>query len=333
MVLDGPEAARLAQVALAVPVGHVVVEVEQTGICGTDASIYRGLVPVSYPRIMGHEVVGRVVLHGSNSDGAPPLGSRVLVDPSNACGLCPVCRGGRSNLCPAGGLLGRDSDGALAGAVVAAAVRLHLVPEDMAADDAALLQVLGTCVHAHRQFPVFPGQAAVVVGLGVSGLLHVQLLRARGIGTVVGIGRSKDKRTLATSLGATAVAEPSEAAAVVDEVTGGAGASVVIEAVGSDATVAAAVALAGPGATVVLFGTVPGPGGTMPFYDLYHKECTVLCPRAALPVDYDDAIALVGSGAVRGRDLVSDRLPLAAVPEVLASWPGDSRRLKVVFEP
>lgn len=312
--------------------GSVVVQVEQAGICGTDASIASGALPVALPRILGHEIVGRVVGGTEATGGDLTVGDRVLVDPSASCSRCPTCRRGLVHLCPHGGLMGRDSDGGLSELVSVAPGRLHVVPEEVDRDSAAILQVLGTCIHAHRQFTVFPGGAAVVVGLGVSGLLHVELFRARGIATVIGIGRSEHKRQLALAVGATAVATPEEAAGLVREITGGSGADVVVEAVGTDSTIAQAVALAAAGGSVVVFGTVAGVGA-MPHYKLYHKEIRVLYPRAALPGDYDDAIALVASGTVSGAPIVSDRLTLAGVPEVLGSWPGDARRLKVVFVP
>lgn len=229
--------------------------------------------------------------------------------------------------------MGRDVDGGLAELVAVPASRLHVVPETVGDDDAALLQVLGTCVHAQRQVDVFPSDHAVVVGLGVSGLLHLQLLRARGARTVVGVGRSASKRALADELGATVTCTPDEAAGVVAELTGGNGPEVVVEAAGTGATVSLAVELAGYGATVMIFGTVVGANHALPFYDLYRKELRLVNPRAAVGRDYDDAIAVVASGAVRGAPLVTERLPIADAPAVLAGWYDQPGRLKVVFEP
>lgn len=310
--------------------GLVSVRVEQVGVCGTDRKVVAGAIPVSLPRIIGHELVGRVV--GGGSPGAVSTGDRVLIDPSLSCGACRTCRRGLRHLCPSGGLMGRDIDGGLAELVAVEVQRLHRIPESMEDDDAALLQVLGTCVHAQRQAPLFPTDRAVVVGLGVSGLLHVQILRARGARAIVGIGRSPDKRALAESLGATVTCTPDDAPDVVGDVTGGEGADLVVEAVGSPGTVALAVSLAGYGATLVVFGTASG-SDQVPLYEMYHKELTVLNPRAALGEDYDRAIELVATGAVRGSPLVSDRLSFFDAPAVLSDWADHPERLKVVFEP
>ena len=312
--------------------GLIEVHVEQAGVCGTDRKVVDGSMPVALPRVIGHELIGRVV--GSTAvPGAPAVGTRVLIDPSTSCGWCATCRRGLVHLCPSGGLMGRDVDGGLAELVAVPADRLHVVPESVRDDDAALLQVLGTCVHAQRQVEVFPVDQAVVVGLGVSGLLHVQLLRARGARTVIGVGRSAAKRALADSLGATATCTPSEAPAVVAELTGGEGAGVVVEAAGTGATVSLAVELAGFGATVVIFGTLVASDHSLPFYELYRKELRLVNPRAAVGRDYEDAVAVVASGAVTGAPLVTERLPIADAPAVLAGWYEDPGRLKVVFEP
>lgn len=303
--------------------GLVEVRVEQAGVCGTDRKVVDGGMPVATPRVIGHELVGRVV----------GTGTRVLVDPSMSCGHCGTCRRGLVHLCPSGGLMGRDVDGGLAELVAVPEERLHAVPESVGDDDAALLQVLGTCVHAQRQVDVFPVDHAVVVGLGVSGLLHLQLLRARGARTVVGVGRSPGKRALAEQLGATVTCTPDEAPAVVAEVTGGAGADVVVEAAGTGATVSLSVELAGYGATIVVFGTVVGGEHPLPFYELYRKELRLVNPRAAVGRDYDDAIAVVASGAVKAAPLVTERLPMTDAPAVLAGWYDRPGRLKVVFEP
>src|SRR2546427_7176517 len=81
--------------------GDVLVRVTHSGICGTDFKIFTGAIPVSYPRIMGHEMVGETVERGD----------RVIVDPELYCGACFHCRIGQTHLCPHGILLGRDANG------------------------------------------------------------------------------------------------------------------------------------------------------------------------------------------------------------------------------
>ena len=285
-------------------------DVERVGICGTDVQIHDGRIPVEYPRVLGHEIVGRVVVEGPRRLIA--LGTRVLVNPSVACGRCVQCRADRPNLCPRGALIGRDVDGGLAEQLVIDELQLHPIPEGISPTAAILLQVLGTCIHAvNGAGPVGPGPAAVI-GLGVAGLLQMQLLRADGDRPVAGIGRSPEKRALAARLGASRVGDPSQAQGIVDELSDGGGAALVVEAVGTVATLAQAVHLCGPGGTIVAFGTIGGAATTerFPWYELYHKEIRLLFPRAALGRDYDAAIRLAAGRGIELEPLFTTSFPM-----------------------
>jgi 2-desacetyl-2-hydroxyethyl bacteriochlorophyllide A dehydrogenase len=309
--------------------GGALIRVLRAGICGTDTKVFKGAIPVEYPRVMGHEVVGTVV--EAADGGRLPVGTRVMVNPATACGYCDLCRRGLDHLCRNGGLLGREEDGVFAEYVVAPEQRLHVIPDAVSEDAAALVQVLGTVVHAQRSIAVFPDQTAVVVGLGVSGLLHLQMLLARGVGTVIGVTRSQSKLDLAAELGATATAVPADAAALVAELTGGRGADIVVESVGREATLAQSIELAGHAADVVVFGTLTGGGEGLPYYQLYFKELTLHNPRAARADDYDTGIALTAAGKLRLEPLLTSRHPLADAAAAFAAL-GERGNLKVVME-
>jgi L-iditol 2-dehydrogenase len=210
-------------------------------------------------------------------------------------------------------------------------LQLHPIPESMSPEEAALLQVMGTCVHAQSGLQTQPGDGAVVVGLGVAGLLHLQLLRARGIHPIVGVARSASKRALAMELGATVVTDPEGAEAAVSEVSPG-GTPLVVEAVGTVGTLALAIRLAAPGATVLVFGTITASDAEdLPLYQLYFKELTILNPRAALPRDYDRAIALAAAGQVQLAPLFSRWYPLDDVDAAFRDMASPTRDLKVAL--
>ncbi len=290
----------------------LTVKVDTVGICGTDVKILHGQIPVEYPRVLGHEVIGTVVRSPDGTGPAP--GSRVLIDPAITCGRCDMCRQGRTNLCLVGGLLGRDQDGVFTELVTADPSGVLPVPDSISRPAAGLLQVLGTCIHAQRRVAVFPGQTAAVIGLGVSGQLMVQLLRERGV-QVVGITRSEWKRELASRSGAAATTAPADAAKVLAEVTDGRGPELVVEAVGKESSLAAAIDLAAPGGEVLVFGTLTGAGtgaGTgLPYYQMYFKELTIHNPRAALLDDYAAGIRLAATGRLDLEPIVTHQLGLA----------------------
>ena len=110
MVLSAPRDLGLAVVDQPVPANdQALVRVTNSGVCGTDLKIYDGGIPVRYPLIMGHEMIGELI--EGDGDNRVCRGDSVLIDPVLFCGICHYCRAGRTNLCPRDGLLGRDLNG------------------------------------------------------------------------------------------------------------------------------------------------------------------------------------------------------------------------------
>lgn len=328
-VVTGPGRIEVREVPTPDAGGAFRVRVKEVGICGTDLKILRGDVVVDYPRVLGHEMVGEVV---EAPDGAGfAAGDRVLVDPSVACGLCVRCRRDDAHLCDRGGLMGRDRDGLFAEEVLVPESQLHRMPDDMPWEHGPLLQILGTCVHGQSLVQAGPGQTAVVIGLGVSGLMQVQLLKARGVDTVIGVTRSEAKLQLAARLGADVTARPDQVADIVRDLTGGEGADLVIESSGALSALAQSMELVRPGGTVQVFGIVSATSGDFPYYQLYLKEIAVVNSRAALPRDYEAAIGLVASGKVDVAPILAQRFALDEVGEALTTFQDTPGMLKVTM--
>ena len=117
----------------------------QAGICGTDLKIVSGEVPVSRPRVLGHEMTGWVEAPGS--PGAVPAGTPVLVNPALFCGRCDLCRDrDLAATCAATAPCSAGMWTACFAELVAVdEACLHPLPDSLPAADAALLQVLSTC--------------------------------------------------------------------------------------------------------------------------------------------------------------------------------------------
>jgi L-iditol 2-dehydrogenase len=325
-LLTEPERIRIDELPAPTPSdGEVLVAPRSLGVCGTDRKIFSGTIPVAYPRILGHEIVGEVVAAG----GDLANGTRVIVDPSITCGRCARCLEGRGNICEAGGLLGRDRDGGFRQAIAVPRRYLHVLPTEVTDDVAPLVQVLTTCVHGQRRVGIFPGDAVAIVGMGVTGLLHLQLAKLRGAWPVVCVTRSERKLELARELGAdeTVVADD-RAGDRVRALTGG-GPDVTIECAGLVATLAASVRLARPGGRILAYGTIAATDGSFPFYDLYHKELTIENARSAGPQDYPVAIDATASGRIRLDGLVTHRFSLDETAEAFRTESA-SDALKVI---
>jgi L-iditol 2-dehydrogenase len=287
-------------------------DVRSVGLCGTDLSVFAGSIPVELPRVLGHEVVGEIRDPGAS--GLDP-GTPVIVDPGLSCGACPQCLEGRTNICTRGGLLGRDADGGLRETMVVPSSHVHALPAALDEQVAPLLQVLATCIHAQRLVEITPGERVVVLGLGVTGLLHLQLAKLRGASSVIGVSRSKEKLTLARRLGADGSIPAGEdaVATIADE----GGVDIVIEAAGTSATLAQAVRMARVGGRILAYGTITHDDDPLPYYDLYYKELAVIGARSACAEDFPAAIEAAVSERVALAPLVSARFGLDTTEDAL----------------
>lgn len=324
MVLRAPNDLALADVALPqVPPGHVLVRITNSGLCGTDLKIYKGAIPARYPLIMGHEMVGELV-----------GGERVIIDPVLYCGTCFHCRMGQTNLCPSGGLIGRETNGGFAEYAAVPKAQVFRLPDSIDSRIAPLIQVATTCLHAQRLASVSLGESVAVIGLGVSGQLHVQLAKARGASKVIGISRSRFKNELAKQMGADVVIEsgPGTVAKVLEE-TDGRGADVVIESTGVMTQIADAIRMARFGGRIQMFGITSATSGELPFYDLYFKELTLINNRAATAQDFPVMIDLVDRGVVRLEPLITHRMTLDELGTALGMVEdGAEKRLKIILD-
>jgi 2-desacetyl-2-hydroxyethyl bacteriochlorophyllide A dehydrogenase len=333
MVLKAPGELVLDEVARpGLGAGQALIRVSHSGVCGTDLKIYNGAIPVNYPRIMGHEMIGEVV-EGSGND-AFRLGDRVIIDPELFCGACFHCRIGQTHLCPNGMLLGRDTNGGFAEYVTAPASHVFRLPDSIDSRTAPLIQVLTTCVHAQRLANIVPGESVVVLGLGVTGQLHAQLAKARGAGPVIGITRSAAKRELAQKLGADLTVASGEGAIQrVLEATEGRGADLIIESTGVIASLADAITMARSGGRLLLFGIITATQGALPFYQLYFKELALINARVAKSEDYPASIDLVQRGIVRLEPLISHVMPVSELKAAIGMLSSDSgQRMKIILE-
>ena len=184
--------------------GWVRVKVDACGICHSDSVVKEGLFPgIQYPRVPGHEVIGVVDAVGSGV-GQWRTGQRVGIGwHGRNCGYCDNCRRGEFFACQIALLTtGISFDGGYADYMVAPAIALASVPDDLGAVDGAPLMCAGvTTFNALRNSGARPGDVVAVLGIGGLGHLGVQFAAKMGFKTIA-IARGKDKEPLARKLGA-----------------------------------------------------------------------------------------------------------------------------------
>jgi len=182
---------------------QVRVKVQACGVCHSDMFVKLGAFPgIAYPRVPGHEVVGIVDAVGAD---VPEWkkGQRVGVGwYGGHCGYCRSCRKGQFVLCQNRQITGISFDGGYAEYMIAPFEALALVPDALAAADAAPLLCAGiTTFNALRNSGLRAGDTVAVVGIGGLGHLGVQYAAKMGCNTVA-IARGSDKEALARKLGA-----------------------------------------------------------------------------------------------------------------------------------
>ena len=181
---------------------QVRIRVEVCGVCHSDAATVEALFPINWPRVPGHEVVGRIDALGAGVQGWV-LGQRVGVGfLAGFCGYCEFCRNGDLVNCRNQEYTGIHHDGGYAEVMIAKASGLVSIPDDLSSADAAPLLCAGlTTFSALRNSPAKAGDLVAVLGIGGLGHLAVQYARHMGF-EVVAIARGTDASELAKRLGA-----------------------------------------------------------------------------------------------------------------------------------
>jgi D-arabinose 1-dehydrogenase-like Zn-dependent alcohol dehydrogenase len=182
---------------------QVRIQVEACGICHSDSFTKLGAFPgIQYPRVPGHEVVGR--LHAVGAE-VPEwkAGARVGVGwHGGHCGHCPSCRKGDFITCSTLQIPGISYDGGYADYMIAPFEALAAVPDELSSAEAAPLLCAGiTTFNALRHSGAVPGDLVAILGIGGLGHLGVQFAAKMGYHTVA-IARGQDKGPLARKLGA-----------------------------------------------------------------------------------------------------------------------------------
>jgi propanol-preferring alcohol dehydrogenase len=181
---------------------QVRIRVEACGVCHSDAATVEGLFPIVWPRVPGHEVVGRIDALGSGVQGWA-VGQRVGVGfLAGFCGYCEFCRNGDLVNCRNQEYTGIHHDGGYAEVMIAKASGLVSIPDDLSSADAAPLLCAGiTTFSALRNAPAKAGDLVAVLGIGGLGHLAVQYARHMGF-EVAAIARGTNAAELARKLGA-----------------------------------------------------------------------------------------------------------------------------------
>jgi L-iditol 2-dehydrogenase len=296
--------------------GEVLVRSVLAGVCGSDTHAAAGLHPwISLPYVPGHEVVGVVAETGAAVSSVQP-GRRVTVEPYLPCWNCKQCLRGQENICKNLGFLGcGDPQGALADYFTIDARRIHVIPDELDDQAAALVEPLSTPVHAVRLAGGVAERTVAILGAGSIGLLLLRTVVAQGAKRVVVTAPRQERRQLALAFGADAAVD-AFADDSVDQVRAALGesADVVFDCVANEATTRQAIGMADKGGTIVVVG-VPSGEIRLPLQLVQDRQLRIQGSATYLPEDVAESIRLLASGVVRPADFVTSVVPMESVAE------------------
>lgn len=278
---------------------QVIVQVLYAGVCGTDRGIYhrtslretilRSLERAGeQQRIIGHELVGRIVEIGSEvaTRYGYSAGSIVSTESHIFCGRCYQCRLGQHNICSDERIIGVSRDGGFA-EYIALPARV-LWPTDtskIALEVAAVQEPFGNAVHACTRADL-RGKTVGIFGLGPIGLFAAMIARSVGATRVIGVEPSAERRKLGLAAGVDAVfpvvagkewTADEELVGRLRRETDGVGLDVALEMSGFNGSLNNVLAATRSGGEVVLFGLHSGDYTVQRYEQVILKGLTLYC--------------------------------------------------------
>ena len=185
-------------------VNDVLIKIGKTAICGTDIHIYswdewaQATIPV--PMTVGHEFYGEIVEIGREVRGFK-IGQRVSGEGHLTCGHCRNCRAGRRHLCRNTEGVGVNRPGCFADYLAIPASNVMVLPDNITAEQASILDPLGNATHCALAFNVV-GEDVLVTGAGPIGIMAVAILRHIGARHIVITDVNDYRLDLARKMGA-----------------------------------------------------------------------------------------------------------------------------------
>lgn len=318
--------------------GECLVRIRASGVCGSDVmEWYR--VPKA-PIVLGHEVAGEVAALGGGVTWLE-VGDRVVVSHHVPCDECHHCATGNHTACHTLHTTNFDPGGFSEYVRVPALQTRKGVlrlPESVSYEEGSFVEPLGCVVRAQARAGIRSGSTVMVVGAGISGLLHIRTALQMGAGRVIATDVSASRLEWARRCGAAAAFDAREAGErlpdLVRQANEGRLADLVLLCTGAASAIDQSLACLESGATYVFFAPPP-PGAPypMPIADLWRREVTVRTAYGAAPSDLEAALDLISTGGVAVADMVTHRLPLDRIAEGFALVAKADESVKVVIEP
>jgi len=190
-------------------------------------------------------------------------------------------------------------------------------------------------VRAQRFARLTASQTVLIIGSGISGLLHIQLARARGAAKILATDINEFRLKSAAEFGADATIHSAEnVPARARELNDGRLADLAIVCTGALPAIQQAVRSIDRGGTLLFFApTAAGVDAPIPLFDFWRDEISVVTSYAASPQDLIESIDLIRQRQVRVADMVTHRLPLAETGRGFQLTASGQDSIKVIIDP
>lgn len=316
--------------------GEILLKVMASGICGSDLMEWYRVPKV--PCILGHEVAGEVAVVG---DGVTryQVGDRLVASHHIPCNQCRYCRSDRHTVCDTLRTTHFDPGG------YAEFLRLtpshvergvYPIPPGLSCEEAAMTEPAASALRGQRKAKMGPGRSVLVIGSGLSGILHIALARALGAEWIMATDINPFRLKAARRLGANDVIDGNDdVPAELRRLTGGRLADLVIVTTGIERAILQGLKSVDRGGTVLLYAPT-APGVTIPIVVnelFFSHDATVTTSYAASPADHVLALEMIRTGRLPIKEMITHQLGLSEIQKgfALVSQPIDS--LKVIIDP
>jgi len=310
---------------------EMLVKVHSCGICGSDVVEWYRLPRA--PLVQGHEIGAEVVEVGESMATYQP-GDRVFIAPKVPCLSCRYCQDGHYPVCPN---VKERLPGGFAEYILVPQILIekgtYPLPKTITYDQSTFIEPLACVIRAQNLAGLKAGQTILIMGCGMSGLLHVKLAKIKG-STIVAVDVNRTRMSLAKKYGADLTIDASENISARLTAELGRRADVIMMCTSAPAAIEQAWPGLDKGGAIVFF-AVPGPDKrvAVPLNDFWTKETRILTSYYCGPPDIQDAMKLMEAGTIEVDDMITHRLPLDDVARGFRLVLEGKESLKIIIKP
>jgi L-iditol 2-dehydrogenase len=310
---------------------EILVKIMSCGICGSDIVEWYRLPRA--PLVQGHEIGGEIVEVGGSVKNFRP-GDRVFVAPKVPCMECYYCKNEHYPVCSN---IKDRMPGGFAEYVLVPELLVkngtYLLPDNVTCDQSTFIEPLACVVRAQRLAGVKNDQTVMVIGCGMSGLLHIKLAKAKKC-RIIATDINEKRLEFAKKIGADFTINAKEDVPERLIAENNKKADVVILCSSAISAVEQAWKCVDKGGVMVFF-AVPGPDKvvTIPINYFWTKEIRIITSYYCGPPDIVDAIKLIESGEIEVDEMITHRLPLKDTAKGFQLVMDGNESLKVIIKP